>query len=65
MAKNQIERWRGNYPLIIALTAYDGMSPQSDCGTRPPAPKAYYTTGVGQHQMGSTIPQNGSRRWIS
>ncbi|YAI81799.1 MAG: biosynthetic-type acetolactate synthase large subunit [cyanobacterium endosymbiont of Rhopalodia sterrenbergii] len=62
----RIDRWRTEYPLVVPH--YDhSISPQeviAEVAFR--APRAYYTTDVGQHQMwAAQFLKNGPRRWIS
>ncbi|MBD2580080.1 biosynthetic-type acetolactate synthase large subunit [Oscillatoria sp. FACHB-1406] len=63
---NKINRWRNDYPLVVPHYP-DTLSPQEvivELGKQ--APKAYYTTDVGQHQMWAAQFINyGPRRWIS
>ena len=62
----KINRWREDYPLVIPYPT-NGLSPQEvivELANQ--APKAYYTTDVGQHQMwAAQFLKNGPRRWIS
>lgn len=62
----RIDRWRQDYPLIVPHYP-DALSPQEvivEVGRQ--APKAFYTTDVGQHQMwAAQFLKNGPRRWIS
>ncbi|MBD2742372.1 biosynthetic-type acetolactate synthase large subunit [Coleofasciculus sp. FACHB-1120] len=62
----RINRWREDYPLVVPQYP-DSLAPQeviSELGNQ--APKAYYTTDVGQHQMwAAQFLKNGPRRWIS
>ncbi len=63
---NRIQQWRQDYPLQIPT--YDSeLSPQQVIDAfRRHAPRAYYTTDVGQHQMWSAqFLRNGPRQWIS
>ncbi len=61
-----ITTWKQDYPLTVP-TYTDQISPQSvivELATQ--APRAYYTTDVGQHQMWSAqFLKNGPRQWIS
>ncbi|MDY6786214.1 MAG: biosynthetic-type acetolactate synthase large subunit [Cyanobacteriota bacterium] len=63
---SRIARWRESYPLVVPHRG-DRLSPQEvivEVGRQ--APRAYYTTDVGQHQMWSAQFLNfGPRRWIS
>jgi acetolactate synthase-1/2/3 large subunit len=63
---SRIARWRESYPLVVPHYS-DRLSPQEvivEIGQQ--APRAYYTTDVGQHQMWSAQFLNfGPRRWIS
>ncbi|MEO0803253.1 MAG: biosynthetic-type acetolactate synthase large subunit [Cyanobacteria bacterium J06642_2] len=64
--RDRIDRWKQDYPLQIPT--YDGqLSPQQVIDAfRRHAPRAYYTTDVGQHQMwGAQFLRNGPRQWIS
>jgi acetolactate synthase-1/2/3 large subunit len=62
----RINRWREDYPLVVPHYP-DSIAPQEvivELGRQ--APKAYYTTDVGQHQMwAAQFLKNGPRRWIS
>ncbi|NET86284.1 MAG: biosynthetic-type acetolactate synthase large subunit [Moorea sp. SIO1F2] len=62
----RINRWRQDYPLQVPQYP-DSLSPQEvivEVGRQ--APKAYYTTDVGQHQMwAAQFLNNGPRQWIS
>ena len=62
----KIDCWKEDYPLAVPHPEKQ-LSPQEvivEVGTQ--APKAYYTTDVGQHQMWSAqFLKNGPRRWIS
>jgi acetolactate synthase-1/2/3 large subunit len=62
----RIDRWKTDYPLVVPTYA-DILAPQEvivELGRQ--APKAYYTTDVGQHQMWSAqFLKNGPRQWIS
>ncbi|WP_293084414.1 biosynthetic-type acetolactate synthase large subunit [Moorena sp. SIO3H5] len=62
----RINRWRQDYPLQVPEYP-DSLSPQEvivEVGRQ--APKAYYTTDVGQHQMwAAQFLNNGPRQWIS
>ncbi|NES42565.1 biosynthetic-type acetolactate synthase large subunit, partial [Moorena sp. SIO2C4] len=62
----RINRWREDYPLQVPQYP-DSLSPQEvivEVGRQ--APKAYYTTDVGQHQMwAAQFLNNGPRQWIS
>ena len=62
----KINHWRQDYPLVVPHPA-DSLSPQEvivELANQ--APKAYYTTDVGQHQMwAAQFLKNGPRRWIS
>ncbi|NER88634.1 biosynthetic-type acetolactate synthase large subunit [Moorena sp. SIO3A2] len=62
----RINRWREDYPLHVPEYP-DSLSPQEvivEVGRQ--APKAYYTTDVGQHQMwAAQFLNNGPRQWIS
>lgn len=62
----RINRWREDYPLVVPSYP-DSLSPQEVIvELSRQAPKAYYTTDVGQHQMWSAqFLKNGPRRWIS
>ncbi len=64
--RDRINRWRRDYPLVVPTYA-DVLSPQeviSELNRQ--APRAYYTTDVGQHQMwAAQFLKNGPRRWIS
>ncbi|MBW4496955.1 MAG: biosynthetic-type acetolactate synthase large subunit [Oscillatoria princeps RMCB-10] len=64
--RERIDRWREDYPLVVPHYP-DSISPQEvivELGRQ--APKAYYTTDVGQHQMwAAQFLKNGPRRWIS
>lgn len=62
----KIDSWKTDYPLVVPQ--YDDfLSPQEvivEVGRQ--APRAYYTTDVGQHQMWSAqFLKNGPRQWIS
>ncbi|MEO1210491.1 MAG: biosynthetic-type acetolactate synthase large subunit [Cyanobacteria bacterium J06638_20] len=62
----KIDTWKADYPLIVPQ--YDELlSPQEvivEVGRQ--APRAYYTTDVGQHQMwAAQFLKNGPRQWIS
>ena len=62
----RINQWRVDYPLVAPH--YDGMiSPQEVIVELDrQAPRAFYTTDVGQHQMwAAQFLHNGPRRWIS
>ncbi|NEP48681.1 MAG: biosynthetic-type acetolactate synthase large subunit [Moorea sp. SIO3C2] len=62
----RINHWREDYPLQVPEYP-DSLSPQEvivEVGRQ--APKAYYTTDVGQHQMwAAQFLNNGPRQWIS
>lgn len=62
----RIDRWKEEYPLIVPHPE-EALSPQEvivEVGRQ--APKAYYTTDVGQHQMWSAqFLKTGPNRWIS
>lgn len=62
----KIAQWKLDYPLVIPHPE-GKLSPQEvivEVGKQ--APKAYYTTDVGQHQMwAAQFLKNGPRRWIS
>ncbi len=62
----QINHWREEYPLT-APHPEQGLSPQEVImELNNQAPKAFYTTDVGQHQMwAAQFLKNGPRRWIS
>lgn len=62
----RINRWREEYPLIVPSYP-DNIAPQEVIvELERQAPKAYYTTDVGQHQMwAAQFLKNGPRRWIS
>ncbi|KPQ37179.1 MAG: acetolactate synthase I catalytic subunit IlvB [Phormidesmis priestleyi Ana] len=62
----QINTWRQDYPLTVP-TYTDEISPQSVIvELAKQAPRAYYTTDVGQHQMwAAQFLKNGPRQWIS
>ncbi|NJL02978.1 MAG: biosynthetic-type acetolactate synthase large subunit [Spirulinaceae cyanobacterium SM2_1_0] len=64
--RSRIAQWRQDYPLVVPQHA-DSISPQEaivELGRQ--APRAYYTTDVGQHQMWAAQFINyGPRRWIS
>ncbi|MEM9148852.1 MAG: biosynthetic-type acetolactate synthase large subunit [Cyanobacteria bacterium P01_F01_bin.3] len=64
--RDQINTWKQDYPLV-APTYPDEISPQSVIvELAKQAPKAYYTTDVGQHQMwAAQFLKNGPRQWIS
>jgi acetolactate synthase-1/2/3 large subunit len=62
----RIDRWKADYPLQVPT--YEGeLSPQQVIDAfRRYAPRAYYTTDVGQHQMwAAQFLRNGPRQWIS
>src|SRR6476661_4773981 len=63
---NQIHRWKELYPLTVPMTNKN-LSPQEvihEVGLV--APKAYFTTDVGQHQMWSAqFLKCGPRKWLS
>lgn len=62
----RINRWRRDYPLEVPRYS-DAIAPQAviaELGRQ--APRAYYTTDVGQHQMwAAQFLKNGPRQWIS
>ena len=62
----KINRWKTDYPLAVPHPE-NALSPQEvivEVGSQ--APKAYYTTDVGQHQMwAAQFIKYGPRRWIS
>ncbi|ACK73341.1 acetolactate synthase, large subunit, biosynthetic type [Gloeothece citriformis PCC 7424] len=62
----RINRWREDYPLMVP-TYPDSIAPQQVIVELDrQAPRAYYTTDVGQHQMwAAQFLKNGPRRWIS
>jgi len=62
----KINHWRETYPLIVPHPD-QGLSPQEVIfELNQQAPKAFYTTDVGQHQMwAAQFLKNGPRRWIS
>jgi len=62
----QIDLWREDYPLVVPQHT-DSIPPQAVIvELARQAPKAYYTTDVGQHQMwAAQFLKNGPRRWIS
>ncbi|MFK8186031.1 MAG: biosynthetic-type acetolactate synthase large subunit [Phormidesmis sp.] len=64
--RDRIDIWEKDYPLV-APTYSDQVSPQSVIvELAKQAPKAYYTTDVGQHQMwAAQFLKNGPRQWIS
>lgn len=63
---NQINKWKELYPLNVPMTTQN-LSPQeviNQVGIT--APKAYFTTDVGQHQMWSAqFIKCGPRKWLS
>lgn len=63
---DRIDRWRDDYPLTVPEYA-DAISPQSVVvALHRHAPRAFYTTDVGQHQMwAAQFLKNGPRQWIS
>ncbi len=63
---DRINRWRRDYPLVVP-TYPEVLSPQEVIAElNRQAPRAYYTTDVGQHQMwAAQFLKNGPRRWIS
>jgi acetolactate synthase-1/2/3 large subunit len=63
---NLINRWKEDFPLVVPHHA-DSISPQEVIvEVANQAPKAFYTTDVGQHQMwAAQFLKNGPRRWIS
>lgn len=63
--RKRILRWKQNYPLLIPTTS--GLSPQEVINTISElAPKAYYTTDVGQHQMwAAQFIKSKPRHWAS
>ena len=63
---DQINHWRKEYPMTAPLPE-QGLSPQEVIvELNNQAPKAFYTTDVGQHQMwAAQFLKNGPRRWIS
>ncbi|WP_013320505.1 biosynthetic-type acetolactate synthase large subunit [Gloeothece verrucosa] len=63
---DRINRWREDYPLMVPSYP-DSIAPQQVIVELDrQAPKAYYTTDVGQHQMwAAQFLKNGPRRWIS
>lgn len=64
--RERIDRWRQDYPLVVPHYA-DRLSPQEVIvELAEQAPRAYYTTDVGQHQMwAAQFLKMGPRRWIS
>lgn len=64
--RSRIDRWRQDYPLTVPHPP-DSLSPQEVIAELAhQAPKAFYTTDVGQHQMwAAQFLKNGPRRWIS
>ncbi len=64
--RNRIDHWRQDYPLQVPRP--EGiLSPQEVIvALAEQAPRAYYTTDVGQHQMwAAQFLKNGPRQWIS
>jgi acetolactate synthase-1/2/3 large subunit len=64
--RERVNRWRTDYPLVVPSYP-DVLAPQeviTELGRQ--APRAYYTTDVGQHQMwAAQFLKNGPRQWIS
>ncbi len=63
---DQINHWRKEYPMTAPLPE-QGLSPQEVIvELNNQAPRAFYTTDVGQHQMwAAQFLKNGPRRWVS
>lgn len=63
---NQINKWKELYPLNVPMTTQN-LSPQEVINkVGMTAPKAYFTTDVGQHQMWSAqFIKGGPRKWLS
>ncbi len=62
----QIEYWKKKYPLVIPPKEGDIYPQEVLIEVRDLAPKAYFTTDVGQHQMwAAQYLRNGNRKWIS
>ena len=62
----RIERWKQHYPLVVPAPAGEIAPQEVVVALRELAPKAYYTTDVGQHQMwAAQFLHNGPRHWIS
>lgn len=64
--RDRIDRWRQDYPLVVPQYD-DSISPQEVIvELHRQAPRAFYTTDVGQHQMwAAQFLKNGPRQWIS
>lgn len=64
--KERIINWKKNYPLLIPSTIRS-LSPQEVlCSLNKLAPKAFFTTDVGQHQMWAAQFLNvAPRHWLS
>ncbi|MEL6469696.1 MAG: biosynthetic-type acetolactate synthase large subunit [Cyanobacteria bacterium J06623_4] len=64
--RTQIDTWKQDFPLEVP-TYTDQISPQSVVvELAKQAPRAFYTTDVGQHQMwAAQFLKNGPRQWIS
>ncbi len=64
--RDRITTWKQDYPLTVP-TYTNEISPQSVIvELTKQAPRAYYTTDVGQHQMwAAQFLKNGPRQWIS
>ncbi len=63
---DKIAHWKEDYPLVVPHPE-NSLSPQEVIVELDrQAPRAYYTTDVGQHQMwAAQFLKNGPRRWIS
>ncbi|MDJ0533156.1 MAG: biosynthetic-type acetolactate synthase large subunit [Xenococcaceae cyanobacterium MO_207.B15] len=63
---DKIAHWKQDYPLVVPHPE-NSLSPQEVIVELDrQAPRAYYTTDVGQHQMwAAQFLKNGPRRWIS
>ncbi|WP_396099549.1 biosynthetic-type acetolactate synthase large subunit [Cyanobium sp. WAJ14-Wanaka] len=63
---DRIETWKTNYPLVVPAPEGDIAPQEVVVALQELAPKAYYTTDVGQHQMwAAQFLHNGPRHWIS
>jgi acetolactate synthase-1/2/3 large subunit len=65
--RDRIDRWRHDYPLTVPTYDSGIIAPQEvivELGRQ--APRAFYTTDVGQHQMwAAQFLKNGPRQWVS
>ena len=63
---DRIASWKQHYPLVVPPAEGEIAPQEVVVALRDLAPKAFYTTDVGQHQMwAAQFLRNGPRRWIS